>query len=351
MTLDERKKRILKAIIDDYIETAEPIGSRSVAKKHELGLSSATIRNEMSDLEELGFLVQPHTSAGRVPSDKGYRLYVDQLMNVTILTINEINSIKEAMEIKISELNQIIRQASLIMSQITRYTSMAITPRMNEARIKAIQVVPIDPMKVLVIVVANAGVVKNCMMQMPRKVEPDLMIRISNILNDKFGGIAIQQVKEAYDEVKKAAENDEDIIKTIFNGIQDCLIQLQDDEVYFDGATNIFEFPEFRDVFKAREFLNMLDAKEVLHDLLNRNDSGKGVRVKIGAENDFDGIKDYSLVTATYSFNNSVLGSIGIIGPTRMEYSKVISSLNYMRSLINDDLSRILSEEKDNNDS
>ena len=161
MFLDDRKRRILQAIIDDYIDTAEPIGSRTIARKHELGLSSATIRNEMADLEDMGYLAQPHTSSGRVPSDKGYRLYVDQLMTVRELSADEVESIRLAMETRINELSQLLRQASAVMSRFTRYTSMAITPQMKASTLKALQVVPIESGKALVVVVTNAGIARN----------------------------------------------------------------------------------------------------------------------------------------------------------------------------------------------
>ncbi|MFW5780729.1 MAG: heat-inducible transcriptional repressor HrcA, partial [Bacillota bacterium] len=175
MLSKRRKKAILKVIIDDYIKAAEPIGSRTVARKHELGLSSATIRNEMADLEEMGYLTQPHTSAGRIPSDRGYRMYVDELMKVHSLTPEEVRTIKEAMEIKINELGQLVRQASSIISRITHYTSMAVTPRLREIKIKALQVVPVDSGKALVIIVTSTGIVRNSLVHMPRDVTPDFV--------------------------------------------------------------------------------------------------------------------------------------------------------------------------------
>ena len=346
LNLDERKRRILRAIIDDYINFAEPVGSRTIARKHELGLSSATIRNEMSDLEELGFLFFFHTSAGRIPSDKGYRLYVDELMKLESLTEDEIISIKKAMEVKINELSQLLKQASAIMSRITRYTSMAVTPGINEIKLKAVQLVPIDTVRALVIVVTGAGTVKNSMIQLPKIVPADYIITVSNILNEKLSGLNVEEINSSVvSEIERIIDND--ILEAVFTGIDDCIKQIEDSEVYLDGTTNIFNFPEFSDVIKAKEFLSILDGKEILCKLLVRPHDCRGITIKIGTENDVEEIRDYSLITATYSMNERVLGSIGIIGPTRMEYSKVVSSLNYMRKRINEDILRIFGEKLD----
>ena len=348
MFLDERKRKILRAIIDDYIDTAEPIGSRTIARKHELGLSSATIRNEMADLEEMGYLAQPHTSAGRVPSDKGYRLYVDQLMKLQDLTEEEINSIREAMQVKINELGQLIKQASAIMSKITKYTSMAVTRQMKKSTLKAVQVAPIEAGKALVIVVTNAGVIKNCMVRLPESVCPESLIRLSNIMNEKLSGFTVEQINLP---VIRDMENSMGISKEalfpILEGVEDCINQIDNSEIYLEGTTNIFNYPEFRDVMKAKGFLNVLDEKELLYRLLSSNFDACGVKVSIGAENELNEIKDCSLVTATYSLGDVVIGTIGVIGPTRMEYSKVISSMSHIRQRINQEIFRLIGDDLD----
>ena len=220
MNMDERKKRILQAIIDDYIDTAEPIGSRTIARKHELGLSSATIRNEMADLEEMGYLAQPHTSAGRVPSDKGYRMYVDQLMQVYDLQQDEIEKIKSAMELRINELSQLIRQASAVLSRFTRYTSMVVTPQMKTSIIKALQVVPIEVGKAMVIVVTNAGIVRNNLIKISEQLQPDTLIMISNALNSKLNGLTVEQVnKQLILEIEKEIGMSIDILMPLLSGV------------------------------------------------------------------------------------------------------------------------------------
>jgi heat-inducible transcriptional repressor len=345
MFLDDRKRRILQAIIDDYIDTAEPVGSRTIARRHELGLSSATIRNEMADLEEMGFLSQPHTSAGRIPSDKGYRLYVDQLMRTRDLTPEEIKSIKAAMEIKISELSQLIRQASVVMSRFTRYTSMAITPQMRRSTLKAVQVVPIEPGKVLVIVVTNAGVVRNNLVRISDNATPDFLIRISDTLNGKLSGLTIGEITpQVINDIENEIGISTNLLMPILNGVADCIHQIDNPEIYLDGTTNILNFPEFRDISRAKDFLTVLDEKDILCKLLNCPSESGDVKVRIGSENSVNEIKDCSLVTTSYSFGNRVIGTIGVIGPTRMDYSRVISSLNFIKRKVGEEIQKLLGE-------
>lgn len=347
MIMDERKRRILHAIIDDYIDTAEPIGSRTIARKHELGLSSATIRNEMADLEEMGFLAQPHTSSGRVPSDKGYRLYVDQLMQVHDLNADEIENIKSAMESHINELSQLIRQASVVLSRFTKYTSMAITPQLKTSAIKAIQVVPIEAGKAMVIIVTSAGIVRNCLVKISESVRPEMLIMISNVLNNKLAGLAIEQVNvRVIKELEKEVGVSGEILLPILSSAADLINQIDNPEVYVDGTTNIFNHPEFRDLVKARDFMNMLDEKATLCKILFEAIEYGGISVRIGSENDMSGIRECSLITANYNIADMFIGSIGIIGPTRMEYPKVISSMKYIRRVMNEEVNKIMGSDE-----
>ncbi len=345
MFLDDRKRRILQAIIDDYIDTAEPIGSRTIARKHELGLSSATIRNEMADLEEMGYLAQPHTSAGRVPSDKGYRLYVDELMKTRELTIEEIDTIKKALEIRINEMGQLIRQASMIMSKITKYTSIAMTPVMKKSSLKAVQVVPIQPGRALVIVVTNASVVRNSLVKIGENVSPECLIKISNVLNSEMNGFTLEHINSnAIKDIEKKLGISMEILLPILDGVVDCINQIDYSEIFLDGATNILNYPEFRDIMKAKEFLDILDEKDMVYSLLNGLSGSEDLKVKIGEENEIREIKDCSLITATYSFGNLVLGTIGVIGPTRMEYAKVISSMEFLKKKLNHEIIKLIGD-------
>lgn len=348
MILDDRKRRILQAIIDDYIDTAEPIGSRTIARKHELGLSSATIRNEMADLEEMGYLAQPHTSAGRVPSDKGYRLYVDQLMPVRLLSLEEIQIIKTAMEMRIIELSQLIRQASAVLSRFTGYTTMATTTQMKTSTIKAIQVVPIETGKALVVVVTNAGVVRNTLVKLGENISPDMLIRISNVLNSKVSGLTIEQAaSKGLGDIEREVGLSKDALLPVLEGAKACLEQIDSPEVYLDGTTNIFNYPEFRDLLRAKEFMSILDEKANLCRMMSDSLDRVEITVKIGSENDITEIRDCSLVKANYSLGGSFIGSIGVIGPTRMEYSRVISSMNYIRKKVSEEISRLMGNNTD----
>lgn len=348
--LDERKKIILKAIIDDYINTAEPVGSRTVSRRREIGLSSATVRNEMADLEEMGFLEQPHTSAGRVPSDKGYRFYVDELMVKRELTSTEIGSIEDSLNVKINELGQLIRQASAVISDITKYTSMAVTPRMNKATLKHVQIIVLEYDKLLVVLVTGAGIVKNSFVRLRKSIDRKGLETISNFINEKLSGVLLEKIdlddliERAKDEIKAI---NTDVFLTIVSALSDCLNQVFYSEIFVEGVTKIFNFPEFQDLFRAQQFLNFLNTKDFLN--IAHMDEGRknGVVIKIGMENESEEVKDCSILTVTYSLDKEVLGSIGVIGPTRMQYPIVISSLDHIRRVINKELDKIISENSD----
>jgi len=347
MFIDDRKKLILKAIIDSYIDTAEPVGSRTIARKTEIGLSSATIRNEMSDLEEMGLLEQPHTSAGRIPSDKGYRVYVDQLMPKIELTQSEMIQIKNALHVRINELGQLLEQISAVISNVTKYTSMSIMPKMNKSILKTLQVLPVQNDKILVIVVTSAGLVKSSLVKIQGDLPIDSLQRISNFLNEKLQGTVLEEIdladlKGKIDKNIAINKEKKDIIGFIMDGVRDCLIQIFEADIYLEGTANIFDFPEFQDILKARHFLNILNTKEILYSMMYKGIENGDVKVRIGTENEIEEMKDYSLVTVAYCVNEEVIGSIGVIGPTRMEYAKVISSLNYIKKLVNKELMKIM---------
>ena len=346
MIMDDRKKRILQAIIDDYIDKAEPVGSRTIARKYELGLSSATIRNEMADLEEMGYLAQPHTSAGRVPSDKGYRLYVDKLMPTRSLNNAEIRELRSAVNTRVYELSQLLKQATAVLSSFTRYTSMAVTPKMRSSTIKAVQVVPIETGKALVIVVNNAGIVRNALIKVSEQATSEMLGRISNLLNDKLAGLTFEQADtESIKTLGREIGVSGDIMQPILDGTADCIYQMGDHEMYVEGSTNILNHPEFKDMDKARQFLSMLDEKTSICRAVYDSTRPNGITVRIGSENDLSSIRDCSLVTVSYNVSDTMVGTIGIIGPTRMEYNKVISSISYMKKLVSEEISKLLGHE------
>ena len=352
MLLDDRKRKILKVIVDDYINTAEPVGSRTLARKHEIGLSSATIRNEMADLEELGLLEQLHTSSGRRPSDEGYRFYVDELLHgdslYNELSIEEMERIKEAMEIRIDELNGLIRKAASVIANVTNYTAVAVVSGMSKSEIKAVQIVPIEKNKALVILVTKEGTVKNNMVRLDIEVLPDILIDVSIIFNKILKGLTIEEITEdVITNIRNIAGDKlpDNVVINLLNGIIDCIHQIDNKQIYLDGTNNILNFPEFGDIEKAKEFLNLLEAEELVDNILKENTkTNDDICIQIGKENKSDLIKDCSLITTTYGIDGNVIGTIGIIGPKRMEYSKVISVMNWVKKKINEDILKILGD-------
>jgi heat-inducible transcriptional repressor len=344
MNLDDRKLRILQAVIDDYIDTAQPIGSRTIAKKYKLGVSSATIRNEMSDLEDMGFLEQPHTSAGRIPSEKGYRLYVDRLMRVRQLSDKEQSSIESELSGRFDEIDNIIKKTARILSQLTRYTSLVLNAQLHDCRIKSIHFVPIDSNSLVAVIVTDTGIVKNTIIKTTDIVTPDYLNSLTRMVNDIFSGATIDELNRC---VTTEEYNRQIIRYRILDKLIPLLIESLDDKrydgVYADGMCNIFNFPEYSDVNKARNLLALIEEKEQLAEIINRP-KGKGVNVGIGSELDNDNIKDCSLVTATYCIGSREVGRIAIIGPTRMDYERVVAVLKYMAEYMSGLFDRIFKD-------
>lgn len=335
MFLDDRKKRILKAIVEDYVSTGEPVGSRTIAKKYGFSLSSATIRNEMADLEEMGLLYQPHTSAGRIPSDKGYRVYVDKLMRTHTLSQKEIRDISDGLKTKLNEVDQLIKRVINILSQITKYTSIAITPQVKDKLIKRIQLVPIDESKILLIIVTNSEEVKNFIVRVNENCNNDFLNKISNMLSERLVGIHVRDVETILNKWidSKEYEFQTGILNLIIETLKENIKTFDSFEIFLWGTANIFNYPEFNDVIKAKELISIFDQKEVLADILGITLDEK-VNISIGSENCYDSIKECSLITTSYKFGNKIIGSIGVIGPTRMDYAKVISCIEYLRKEI-----------------
>ena len=344
--LSERKMRILKTLIDGYIQTAQPVGSRTISKKHELGLSSATIRNEMADLEEMGYITQPHTSAGRVPSDKGYRLYVDHLMQAHILAMEDIKQIKNAIELRMNEINTLIVRASDIISIITGYTSIALSPNLTKAILKTIQIIPVDERKALIIVVTGGGTVKNQLIRFEEDIPGDALVKMTNYLQGKMNGLLIEKIKfPVTSEVCQEIGFDESTAGCILNGLVSCLQGIEKSELIMNGTTNLLNHPEFNDLIKAKEVFDLLNEQEIIKTVMNAAIEKHDLNVMIGKENQLEPMHDCSLITATYSLGETDVGALGVIGPTRMSYARVVSAMKYMKKLINREILRILSEE------
>jgi heat-inducible transcriptional repressor len=334
MELGDRKKAILRAIINDYIQTAEPIGSRTIAKKHEIGISSATIRNEMADLEELGYLEQPHTSAGRIPSDKGYRIYVNELMELGNLTREETDAVKSILQLAtINEIDKVIRRTTRLISELTKYTSAVLSPSVNASTLRSVQLVQISINDLIGVIVTDTAMVKNVMIRLPRPISGDTLHKINNMLNEKLVGLTIKDIDLG---VISSIQTEMGGYTEIFNAVIPALyesLKTTDCDIYLEGTTNIFNYPEYNDIGKAKNFLSLIEQKDVLKELFFEDN--KDISVTIGAENEDDKVKDCSIIKASYNISGRPVGTIGVIGPTRMNYSRVIRLLLSLSETLN----------------
>ncbi len=343
MDINERKRKILHSIINEYIKSAEPIGSRHVAKSLDMGLSSATIRNEMADLEEMGYLEQPHTSAGRIPSDKGYRLYVDSLMNSGDLTVNDLTMLGSFLELKLGQIDKIIQRASVILSELTHYTAVLTTPEMKRGAIKTVELVPIDASSALIILVTNEGVMKNKRVLLPAGADSEFLHNFSALLKEKLSGLTLDEINATtISEIRRAMQAHFELLFPVLDFIADIIDDVRaETEIYTSGATNIFNYPEYRDVEKAKEFLDFLGDKDSVVKIFGPSEKeqpkedASGITVRIGSENDLDIMRKSSLITANYYIGNKVMGKVGIIGPTRMNYSHTITKIKEISAILN----------------
>ena len=340
MPLDERKYLILQAIIDDYILTAMPVGSRTISRKAGVGYSPATIRNEMSDLEELGYLAQPHTSAGRVPSNKAYRLYVDHLMKSVKLTSDEREQMQDHLITKSRQVEGVIRNAANVLSDATRYTSVIVAPKLGTLRIRHVQLVPVGEGKALLLIVTNAGIVKDAMIRVPEGLDDDDLYVISRALTERLADKPLEAVRQAFSEMLRNAEYNRRLLGETLQVIEKRLEEGGDaSDVVVGGSTNLLEYPEYSDVNKARNFLAVLESRDTLRKLLRREGGGMDIAIHIGPENQLPELSDCSIVTASYRVGDHSTGTLGIIGPTRMNYNRVISVLEFMGRALSDVLS------------
>ncbi|MDR2899764.1 MAG: heat-inducible transcriptional repressor HrcA [Clostridiales bacterium] len=325
MMLNERKIKILEAIINDYIAEAMPIGSRTIAKKYDLGISSATIRNEMSDLEDMGYIVQPHASAGRVPSDKGYRLYVDRLMHHRALTPEETDYLRSVIINNIGHVDYLMRETAKAISVLTNYTTIASEPEYERTKIKHIQLMPMDEKSIVLVIITDNKAVRNHVINMAKAPDYETLTKVSNILNETLSGKVAGDIAE-FSSRGQVSKEETEIIDTVINTVKAISNQENSAKIYTSGVNNILEYPEFSDINKARSLFKTFEEKEVLITLLGNNDNEK-VEVVIGSENQLEQMKDCSIIKASYSYGKKSLGSIGIIGPTRMDYTQVVSVL------------------------
>jgi len=329
MQLDDRKKKILYAIIRNYLETGEPVGSRTISKYSDLNLSSATIRNEMADLEEMGLILQPHTSAGRIPSDKGYRLYVDAMMEDKE---REITEIKELMIEKTDRMEQVLKQVVKVLSENTQYTSIISSPRYHRNKLKFVQLSKVDETQLLAVIVVEGNIIKNKIIDLEDTMDNETLLKLNILLNSSLNGLSIEEINLGMiSKLKEQAGIHTNVVSIVIDAVAEAIrIDDSEMEIYTSGATNILRYPELSDNSRATELISTLEEKRQLASLIEdtmEHESETGIQVYIGNETPIQTMKDCSVVTATYDLGDGMQGTVGIIGPKRMDYDKVVGTM------------------------
>lgn len=333
MQLDERKMKILKAIIRTYLDTGEPVGSRTISKFTDLSLSSATIRNEMSDLEELGYILQPHTSAGRIPSDKGYRLYVDAMMEDKERKVEEM---KEMLLEKEDKMEHLLKQVVKVLAANTEYATMISAPRYQRNKLKFIQLSRVDEHQMVAVIVVEGNIIKNNILEVTQSLNDDTILKLNILLNTHLIGLSIDEISLGMiSALKQQAGIHSDIVSEVIDAVADAIKSEDDFEIYTSGANNIFKYPELSDNERASQFITTLEEKQQLAEFVHETlltGENREIQVYIGDETPIKNMKDCSIITATYELEEGIQGTIGIIGPKRMDYEKVITTLKSLMS-------------------
>ncbi len=333
--IEQRQRKILSAIVESYIETAVPVGSRSLSQRFRWSMSPATIRNVMADLEEMNFVTHPHTSAGRVPTDKGYRFYVDTLLEPKHLTKEEETIIARLLNRRCEDFDSLMRNASAAINLITNVTGIVLTPRLKKSIFKRIEFIPIDAMRILTVLVTGSGLVKNYIIEIDEDIILPELSRISEFLNQELEGMFLGEIRHYI--TRRLLEEQDSFYtflkKAMFMLSAPSLLKM-DDMVYFEGTASLMSYPEFNDISKARAFLKLFEEKKDILDLLTEDMESDGVKVHIGRENVCKYIQECSVVTCNYKTKDRTVGAVGAIGPTRMEYGKIISAVRYLSEML-----------------
>lgn len=336
MELSERKQKILKAVVDDYITFAEPVGSTHIAKNHHPELSSATIRNELADLEELGYLVKTHTSSGRVPSELGYRTYVNSLMKKYMVSMEEVARLKSEMEHKIKELDYYIKEVLNIAAGSTNLTAIATSPDFSGGTLKRIELMMLDSFNILLILVTETDTVKSRPIKLKSPVDFDFITNLKSVLNSQLAGLTLDKItKQNFEVITEQLGGNYEAVANILEFVYSTINEMNENEIYLSGETNLLGLPEFKDISKAKKFLELIHDEKKIREILKNNSKGNVLNVVIGNEQDNEDLDQLSLVVTTYKISDNVTGVMGVIGPNRMDYSKVISSLEYLSENIN----------------
>lgn len=327
MELDERKMKILKAIIQTYMETGEPVGSRTISKYTDLNLSSATIRNEMADLEEMGLIIQPYTSAGRIPSDKGYRLYVDDLMEEKE---REVSEMKNFLIQRVDRVELLLKQMAKLLAVNTNYATMISAPRYRGNKLKFIQLSKVEEGKLLAVVVVEGNMIRNTMLNVEGTISDEDVLQLNILLNSTLNGLTIEEINLGLiTKLKEKAGDHSGVVGSVLEAVADAIkVDEEQPQIYTSGATNIFKYPELSDGGKASGLISAFEDKHELMELINdASDEEHGIQVYIGNETPVESMKDCSVVTANYELGGGMRGTIGIIGPKRMDYERVVNTL------------------------
>lgn len=336
MELTERKKIILNAVVRNYLETGEPVGSRTISKYTELNLSSATIRNEMADLEEMGLIIQPHTSAGRIPSDQGYRIYVDAMLAEKE---REVDNMKEMLLDKEEKLEDLLKQVAKQLADNTHYATMISTPTMNKNKLKFLQISKVDTQHLLATIVLEGNLIKNKIIPIEEELDDATLLKLNILLNTNLNGLAIENINLGLiAALKQQAGIHSELVGHVIDAAAESIRADEDLEIYTSGANNILKYPELSDHTKASELINTFEDKTDLTNLVETSLSTteKGIQVYIGNETPVETMKDCSVVTATYELAEGMRGTVGIVGPKRMDYDKVVSKLKEMMHQLDD---------------
>lgn len=337
MELGERKKKILQAIIRNYLETGEPVGSRTISKYTDLNLSSATIRNEMADLEELGYILQPHTSAGRIPSDKGYRLYVDTMMEEKD---KEVEEMKEMLLEREDKMETLLKQVAKVLAQNTNYATMISAPQINRNKLKFIQLSRVDADQILAVIVIEGNMIKNHMLSVPDGLDDETLLKLNMLLNTHLNGVPIEEINLGLiAALKQQAGIHGAIVGEVLDAVAEIIKEEEDLEIYTSGTNNIFKYPELADNQKASQLISAFEEKHPLSTLVQEtlaDENSTGIQVYIGEEAPLQNMQDCSVVTATYELEEGMKGTIGIIGPKRMDYDKVVGTLKTLMHQLDD---------------
>jgi heat-inducible transcriptional repressor len=326
MQLDDRKWTILKAIIKTYLETGEPVGSRTISKYADLNLSSATIRNEMSDLEEMGLILQPHTSAGRIPSDAGYRLYVDRMLDAKD---REVAEMKEMMIQRQDRMELLLKQLARVLASNTNYAAMISGPQFHQTKLKFIQLSIVSDTQILAVIVAEGNVVRNKMIELAHGLDQQTVLELNILLNSALNGLTLQEINlGTITKLKEQAGIHGEVVSRVLDAVGETIHSVEDVEIYTSGATNIFKYPELSSSEKASELISAFEEKKDLVDMISSDDGQEtGIQVYIGQETPIPSMQDCSVVTATYEIGEGMYGRIGVIGPKRMDYEKVVNTM------------------------